>query len=212
MKVGADGRLLINGRPLDLRGVGLQEDSRTRGFAIDNATRDQQLGWVRELGASLIRAHYPLHPYTLERADELGLLVWSEIPVYQVETEELQKTEVRDAAVRVLQDSVIANRDHPSILLWSIGNELSARPGPIQASYIARAERRGEGARPDAARRRWPSPPRRRSAARRSTARSTCSASTTTSAGTRARTAASPTATCSRRTSTSCAPATRRRR
>jgi beta-glucuronidase len=139
VRVSPDGRLLVNGRPLDVRGVGLQEDSRQRGFAIDNRVRDQQLAWVRELGATLIRAHYPLHPHTLERADELGLLVWSEIPVYQVDTLELEKTEVRDAAVNVLEDSVIANRNHPSILLWSIGNELSARPGPIQASYIARA-------------------------------------------------------------------------
>ena len=41
--------------------------------------------------------------------------------------------------MRVREDNVVANRNHPSILLWSIGNELSARPGPIQASYIARA-------------------------------------------------------------------------
>lgn len=139
VRVGGDGRLLINGRAVDVRGVGLQEDSRDRGFAIDNRTREQQLAWVRELGAGLIRAHYPLHPYTLERADELGLLVWSEIPVYQVDTEELAKESVRDAAVKVLEGNVIANRNHPSIFLWSIGNELSARPGPVQASYIARA-------------------------------------------------------------------------
>ena len=133
------GRLVLNGRVLDLRGVGLQEDSRQRGFAIDDAERDRELGLVRDLGASVIRAHYPLHPYTLEQADRLGLLVWSEIPVYQTETEELAKTSVRDAAVSVLQGNVIENRDHPSILLWSIGNELSSRPGPAQASYIQRA-------------------------------------------------------------------------
>ena len=78
------------------------------------------------------------------------MLVWSEIPVYQVDTEELAKRSVRDAAVKVLQGNVIANRDHPSILLWSIGNELSARPGPVQASYIARAALR-RSARSDAA-------------------------------------------------------------
>lgn len=133
------GRLLLNGRALDVRGVGLQEDSRANGFAIDNAVRDQQLGWVRDLGATLIRAHYSLHPYTLEQADRLGLLVWSEIPVYQVDTEELARKDVRDAAVNVMRGNVEASRDHPSILAWSIGNELSARPGPSQATYIKRA-------------------------------------------------------------------------
>lgn len=139
VRVSADGRMLVNGRPLAVRGVGLQEDSRDRGFAIDNATRELQIGWARELGATLLRAHYPLHPYTMERADELGLMIWSEVPVYQVDTAELAKRSVRDAAVKVLEGNVIANRDHPSILLWSIGNELSARPGPVQSYYISRA-------------------------------------------------------------------------
>ena len=135
----SEGRLLLNGRALNVRGVGLQEDSRAKGFAIDNATRLQQLGWVRELGATLIRAHYPLHPYTLEQADRKGLLAWSEVPVYQVETDEIAKTDVRDAAVNALRSVVTDNREHPSVIVWSIGNELSARPGPAQASYIRTA-------------------------------------------------------------------------
>jgi len=139
--VTSDGRLVLNGRPLDVRGIGLQEDSPDRGFAIDNKVRDTELALTRELGATLIRAHYPLHPYTLEQADRLGLLVWSEIPVYQVDADELAKAAVRDAAVKVLQGEIVADRDHPSIALWSIGNELSARAGPIQATYISEAVR-----------------------------------------------------------------------
>ena len=135
----SEGRLLLNGDPLNVRGVGLQEDSRAKGFAIDNATRMQQLGWVRDLGARMIRSHYPLHPFTLEQADKLGILVWSEVPVYQIETEEIAKTEVRDAAVNALRSVVQDNREHPSVVVWSIGNELSARPGPAQASYIRTA-------------------------------------------------------------------------
>ena len=86
--------------PLDVRGVGA-----AGGLAHEAASRSttrrasRSSRWVRELGATLIRAHYPLHPYTLERADELGLLVWSEIPVYQVDTEELEKQ--RSATPRV---------------------------------------------------------------------------------------------------------------
>ena len=138
----------------NVRGVGLQEDSRTRGFAIDNAARDQQLAWTRDLGATLIRAHYPLHPYTLEQADRLGMLVWSEIPVYQVDTEELAKAQVRDAAVEVLEASVLADRNHPSVLRL-VDRQRAERRGPARRrrAYIKRAAETAQGARPDAARR-----------------------------------------------------------
>ena len=67
-----------------MRGVGLHEDSKAQGFAIDNARREELVAEAKELGATVLRTHYPLHPYTHELADRLGLLIWSEIPVYTV--------------------------------------------------------------------------------------------------------------------------------
>ncbi len=84
------GRLILNGQFLNVRGVGLHEDSKAQGFAIDNARRDQLVGDAKELGATVLRTHYPLHPYTHELADKLGLLIWSEIPVYSVKTDDPQ--------------------------------------------------------------------------------------------------------------------------
>jgi beta-glucuronidase len=135
------GRMLLNGRPLSFRGVALHEDDRTRGFAIDNAIRDRQLGWVRDLGATVIRAHYPLHPYTQERADELGIMQWSEVPVYSVKAQYLKQELVRKLAARELESNIETNGNHPSVIVWSIGNELSSRPGPVQGDYIQRAAR-----------------------------------------------------------------------
>jgi beta-glucuronidase len=135
------GKLFLNGRPLDFRGVALHEDDKQRGFAIDNATRDRQLAWVRELGATMIRSHYPLHPYTQERADELGIMQWSEVPVYSVKAQYLKQTLVRRLAARELESDIEANGNHPSVIVWSIGNELSSRPGPVQGDYIQRAAR-----------------------------------------------------------------------
>jgi beta-glucuronidase len=134
-----DGHLLLNGRPLDLRGVGLHEDDLVTGAAITSARRAQIVAQAKELGATIIRSHYPLHPELQELADSQGLLIWAEIPVYAVKTQYLKRLEVRKLAARELEANIIANQNHPSILLWSIGNELSARPGPVQASYIARA-------------------------------------------------------------------------
>jgi beta-glucuronidase len=135
------GRLMLNGRPLNFRGVFVHEDDRQRGFAIDNPIRERQLGWVRQLGATVIRSHYPLHPYTQERADELGIMQWSEVPVYAVRTQYLRQTLVRQLAARELESDIEANGNHPSVIVWSIGNELSSRPGPVQGDYIQRAAR-----------------------------------------------------------------------
>jgi beta-glucuronidase len=130
---------MLNGRPLNFRGVFIHEDDKGRGFAIDNAIRERQLGWVRQLGATMLRGHYPLHPYYQERADELGIMQWSEVPVYSVRARYLKQTLVRQLAARELESNIEANGNHPSVITWSIGNELSSRPGPVQGDYIRRA-------------------------------------------------------------------------
>ena len=182
------------------------------GFAIDNKTRDQQLAWVKELGATVIRSHYPLAPYTQERADELGIMQWSEIPVYSVKTQYLKQKLVRELAARELESNIQTNGNHPSVIIWSIANELSARPGPVQGALHQGRGRARARARPVAARSASPPPATRRPAASPSTGRSTSSASTTTSAGTPAPTARSPTARCSPTTWTRCASAIPTRR
>jgi beta-glucuronidase len=137
----ADGRLLLNGKKVALRGVGLHEDDPATGFAITPARRAQIVAQAKEVGATVIRAHYPLHPDIQDLADRQGLLIWSEIPVYAVKTQYLKREEVRKLAAKELEQNIVANQNHPSVMLWSIGNELSARPGPVQALYIAAAVR-----------------------------------------------------------------------
>jgi beta-glucuronidase len=132
----AGGRLLLNGRKLNFRGVGLHEDSKQFGFAINDSIRDQFLAWTRELGATLIRSHYPLHPYLQEQADRLGIMLWSEIPVYQVHTTYLRLHGVKQLAAKMLANNILTNGTHPSIIVWSIQNELSSRVGPSQGALI----------------------------------------------------------------------------
>jgi beta-glucuronidase len=134
-----DGHLMLNGKPLNFRGFGTHEDSLDKGFAIDDAQREQQIQWAREAGGTLLRSHYPLHPYYYERLDELGMLAWTEVPVYSVKTKYLKQRLVRELAAKELASAVQTNINHPSIIVWSAGNELSARPGPVQGYYIQRA-------------------------------------------------------------------------
>ncbi|MCW3017073.1 MAG: hypothetical protein JWO02_4165 [Solirubrobacterales bacterium] len=134
-----NGKLLLNGRPLNFRGLGMHEDDPKLGFAITNQIRDREIAEAKELGATMLRSHYPLHPYTMERADQEGVMIWSEIPVYSIRTAELKKKIVRDLAAKELAENIAANGNHPSVMVWSVGNELSARPGAVQGAYLAKA-------------------------------------------------------------------------
>ena len=73
---------------MNLRGVGVHEDSKAQGFAVDNAFRERLVSEAKAVGATLMRTHYPMHPYTHELADKEGVLIWSEIPVYALKTRE----------------------------------------------------------------------------------------------------------------------------
>jgi beta-galactosidase/beta-glucuronidase len=135
----AGGRLYLNGRPLSLRGVGLHEDTAAQGFAVDNTFRRWLVDRAKELGASMLRTHYPMHPYIHEIADREGLLVWSEIPVYSHKSSYID--DITGPALKLLRKNIETNASHPSVLIWSIANELSSKPGPSQGTYIRRAKR-----------------------------------------------------------------------
>jgi beta-glucuronidase len=133
------GRLHLNGRPLTIRGVGLHEDNAQSGFAVDNTWRRWLVDRAKELGASMLRTHYPMHPYIHELADREGLLIWSEIPVYGHKSSYID--DFTPAALRMLRRNIETNATHPSVVIWSIANELSSKPGATQGTYIRRAKR-----------------------------------------------------------------------
>jgi beta-glucuronidase len=134
-----NGRLTLNGLPVNIRGVGMHEDERSVGFALNNQMREALIKDARDMGSTMLRSHYPLHPYFHERADELGMLVWSEIPMYALKTNRVAQLPVRQFAVKEMVSNVLANGTHPSIVIWSVGNELSSKPGPTQGDYMKRA-------------------------------------------------------------------------
>jgi beta-glucuronidase len=137
--VGAGGRLMLNGRTLHVRGVNLHEQDVGLGAALDGAHLRRLMGWVRALGAHMIRAHYPLDPELEEMADADGVLVWSEIPVYQTNTAYLSRPAWLAQAHRVLTENILANDNHPSVAVWSIGNELETPAPAAEGAYIAGA-------------------------------------------------------------------------
>jgi len=133
------GRLYINDRPINFRGVGFHEDSKELGFAIDNSVRDKLVAETKALGATLMRTHYPPHPYLHELADREGILLWDEVPVYSLSNGRLADPALRGAAVALVKQNVEVNRNHPSVLAWSIANELDSVPDAAQIDYVNRA-------------------------------------------------------------------------
>ena len=129
------GRLYLNFAPLDVRGVGLIEDSPTAGSALSPAQQQALIMRAKSLGATMIRSQYPLSAYEEQLADELGIMLWSEIPAYQVRVTELRA--VTPAAVATLRQNILDNGNHPSVVIWSIANELDPIVGPSQTAYIA---------------------------------------------------------------------------
>jgi beta-glucuronidase len=124
--VAVDGaRILLNGEPVFLRGISLHEEE----IGADPARRitplDAQLllATIEEgLNGNFVRlAHYPHDETMLRMADELGLIVWSEIPVYwRIAWED---PDTLAAARRMLAENILRDRNRASIALWSVGNE-----------------------------------------------------------------------------------------
>src|SRR5215207_3281092 len=141
IEVNAQGLLTLNGKVLNLRGFGLHEDNIVTGQAVTNALRDNYSRWTKDMGGSIIRGHYPPSPYLIEQADKNGVMIYSEIPVWSVESIYLQRDSVRAAALDQLRENIAINKDHPSILVWSIGNELTSKPGPPENAWIGTATR-----------------------------------------------------------------------
>ncbi|MEO7277707.1 MAG: glycoside hydrolase family 2 TIM barrel-domain containing protein, partial [Sphingomicrobium sp.] len=115
----------LNGKPVFLRGISIhaEEFGANPTRAITPAAARALLGEAkRGLHANFVRlAHYP-HPETMVRAaDEMGLLVWSEIPVYW--KVDFANPETLAAAMRMQSEAIVRDRDRASVIIWSVGNE-----------------------------------------------------------------------------------------
>ena len=128
--------ILLNGRPMFLKGISLHEEKPDGdGRAWSEAHARRLLGWVKELGANFVRlAHYPHNENMLRVADELGLLVWSEIPVYW--TVDFADTRVFAKAETQLSEMISRDRNRASVVLWSIANETPA--GTDRLEFLTR--------------------------------------------------------------------------
>ena len=115
--------ILLNGKSLFLRGVSVHEEAPYRGGrAFSEADARTLLGWAKDMGCNFVRlAHYPHNENMLREADRMGLLIWSETPVYWMI--DWENAETYDNAARQLAESISRDRNRAAIVLWSVANE-----------------------------------------------------------------------------------------
>ena len=141
VRVNRSGRVIFNGRPVTLRGASMHEDHPLVGSALTPELRTELFQTLEDLGATMTRAHYPVHPHFMEMADRAGMLFWNQVPMYQHSNANLQKyPSITRKGLRFLREMIERDQNHPSVLAWSIGNEMPTRVAGAQQRYIRSAD------------------------------------------------------------------------
>ena len=135
--------ILLNGRPIFLRGVAIHEEAPFRGGrAYSREDAITLLGWARELGCNFVRlAHYPHNESIIRQADKLGIMVWSEIPVYW--TILWDNAATLENAQTQLSEMIARDKNRAAIIIWSMANETPI--GDARLLFLRRLIERARG-------------------------------------------------------------------
>ena len=121
-------QVLLNGKPVFLRGISAHEEAPYRGGRAVSVDDDRTLiTWAKELGCNFMRlTHYPHNEDMIRLADQLGMLIWDETPVYW----EIQflNPAVLDNAKAQLRDVIARDQNRAAVIIWSIANETPINP------------------------------------------------------------------------------------
>ena len=124
-----EGRILLNGRPIELRGVNRHEDHPDWGMAFPQGLMKRDLDIILDMGCNAIRgSHYPNSRIFLDMLDEAGVLFWSEIPIWGCgfAPETLADPVVIARGLQMHREMVRHYCNHPSIVIWGMHHEIRA--------------------------------------------------------------------------------------
>jgi beta-galactosidase len=137
-----DRRLLVNGKPILIRGVNRHDHDDVRGRTVSRETMDADARLMKQFNVNAVRtSHYPNDPYWLDLCDRHGLYVVDEA---NVEAHAYYDDVCRDpryvnAFVERVRNMVERDKNHPSVILWSLGNESGYGPNHDAAAGWVRA-------------------------------------------------------------------------
>lgn len=134
--------ILLNGKKIFCRGVSIHEEmpygKSGRAFSEDHDRI--LLGWARDMGCNFIRlAHYPHNEAMVRLAEEMGFMVWSEIPVYW--TIHWDNPDTYANAEAQLEDMINRDKNRANVIIWSVANETPHGDARLKflSSLISRA-------------------------------------------------------------------------
>jgi beta-glucuronidase len=115
--------ILLNGKPVFLRGVSVHEEAPARpGRAWSDDDARTLLSWAKELGCNFVRlAHYPHNESMLRMADQMGLMVWAEVPVYW--TIQWENPQTLHNAENQLNEMIARDHNRAALIIYSVANE-----------------------------------------------------------------------------------------
>ena len=153
----ADDGFHLNGRRVQLYGVNLHHDLGPLGAAFNRRAMERQLEIMRDMGVNALRtSHNPPAPEVLELCDSMGIVVWNECFDKWDDTADRPRgaQPMEQHGQRQLRNFVMRDRNHPSVVLWSIGNEIADietnRSGnaPELVKFLGDVVREHDGTRP----------------------------------------------------------------
>ena len=131
----ADGSFLVNGQPFYFHGFGKHEDSDVRGRGLDLPMLVKDMALYEWIGGNSMRTtHYPYSPETLQLCDQLGIVVIGEAPAVGLQNQNM----VRETLLKhldVMGELVTRDKNHPSVVMWSVANEPDSE-APSAAAYF----------------------------------------------------------------------------
>ena len=117
-----NGPFFLNGKRLLIRGTHRHEEHAGYGMAVPNDIHRKDMEMIKEMGANYVRlGHYPQDPEVYKAANELGLILWDELPWCRGG---VGGTTWKNNTMRLLEEQIEQNYNHPSIFFWSVGNEI----------------------------------------------------------------------------------------
>ena len=139
----AERGFFLNGKPVKLHGVNIHQDHAGVGVAVPDRLHTWRLERLKEMGCNAIRmAHNPATPFLLDECDRLGFLVVAENRHLGDTYVDQAPKEVAAVEHRDLSGLVLRDRNHPSIILWSMCNEQWVQQFPEAAAAISAMSRR----------------------------------------------------------------------